>query len=153
MLKYLSTTFTFGKQTKDNFINRKFQCRPTYSFIHSFFVPDFPLGRIGVGSSPRRTRNTSRSQQSQMVLLAPCQDETKQGRRYSHSTWSLDDLWAAFPWVWTVSRRTYFTILSWDILDTWPNEHSWDLSIWRNGFTSWALRISNLCFLSRSVTP
>jgi len=51
MLKYLSTTFTFGKQTKDNFINRKFQCRPTYSFIHSFFVPDFPLGRIGVAAA------------------------------------------------------------------------------------------------------
>ena len=36
MLNYLNTTSTFGKQTKDNFINRKFQCRPTYSLIHSF---------------------------------------------------------------------------------------------------------------------
>jgi len=34
MLNYLNTTFTFGKQSKDNFINRKFQCRPAYSFIH-----------------------------------------------------------------------------------------------------------------------
>ena len=24
---------------------------------------------------------------------------TKQGRRCSHATWSLDELWAAFPWV------------------------------------------------------
>ena len=30
MLNYLNTTFTFGKQAKDNFINRKVQCRPTY---------------------------------------------------------------------------------------------------------------------------
>ena len=29
MLNYLNTTLTFGKQTKDNFINRKVQCRPT----------------------------------------------------------------------------------------------------------------------------
>jgi len=27
MLNYLNTTFLFGKQTKDNFINRKVQCR------------------------------------------------------------------------------------------------------------------------------
>jgi len=49
MLNYLNTTFTFGKQTKDSFINRKFQCRPTYSFIHSFSCPlltAFPLGRV-----------------------------------------------------------------------------------------------------------
>ena len=31
MLNYLNTAFTFGKQTKDNFINRKFQCRPAFS--------------------------------------------------------------------------------------------------------------------------
>jgi len=34
MLNYLNTTFTVGKQTKDNLINRKFQYRPTYSFTH-----------------------------------------------------------------------------------------------------------------------
>jgi len=43
MLNYLNTTFTFGKQTKDNFINRRVQCRPTYSFIHSFWCPLFLL--------------------------------------------------------------------------------------------------------------
>jgi len=41
MLNYLNTTFTFGKQNKDNFINRKFQCRPANSFIHSFSCPFF----------------------------------------------------------------------------------------------------------------
>ena len=33
---------------------------------------------------------------NQIVPLAPHQDGTKQGWRCSHSTWSLDDLWAAF---------------------------------------------------------
>jgi len=57
MHNYLNTTFTFGKQTKDNFINRKFQCRPTYSFTH--FGARFSFGESHGGSSPRRTRNTS----------------------------------------------------------------------------------------------
>jgi len=60
MLNYLKTTFTFGKQTKDSFINRKFQCRPTHSLIHSILCPLF-LWEIRGGSSPRRTRNTSQS--------------------------------------------------------------------------------------------
>ena len=34
MLNYLNTTLTFGKQTKDNLINTKFQYKPTYSFTH-----------------------------------------------------------------------------------------------------------------------
>jgi len=38
-------------------------------------------------------------QQSLIVLLAPHQDETKQGRRYNRASWSLDDLWVAFLWV------------------------------------------------------
>ena len=32
MLNYLNTTFTLGKQNEDDFINRKVQRRPTYSF-------------------------------------------------------------------------------------------------------------------------
>jgi len=47
MLYYLNTTFAFGKQTKDNFINRKIQCRPTHSFIYSFScLPPCPLARV-----------------------------------------------------------------------------------------------------------
>ena len=61
MLDYLNTTFTFGKQTKDNFINSKVQiCWCIYSFIYSFSCPLFLRESRG-GSSPRRTRNTSRS--------------------------------------------------------------------------------------------
>ena len=44
MLNYLNTTLTFGKQTKDNFISRKVQCRPTHSFIFSFSCPLFLRG-------------------------------------------------------------------------------------------------------------
>jgi len=44
MLDYLNTTFTSGKQTKDNFINRKVHCRPTHSFIYSFSCQLFLWG-------------------------------------------------------------------------------------------------------------
>jgi len=40
-LNYLNTTFNFGKQTKDNFINRKVQCRPG---PHTHFRARFFLG-------------------------------------------------------------------------------------------------------------
>jgi len=36
-------------------------------------------------------------QQSQIVPLAPHQDRTKQSRRCGQATWTLVDLWAAFP--------------------------------------------------------
>jgi len=42
----LNTTFTFGKQTKDNFINTKVKCRRTYSFIYSFSCPLFLCGEL-----------------------------------------------------------------------------------------------------------
>ena len=48
MLNCLYTTFSLGKQTKDNFINRKFRCRPAYSFI---FTPGFLLGRVAGGAA------------------------------------------------------------------------------------------------------
>ena len=59
MLIYLNTTSIFCKQTKDNFINRMVQCRPTYSITH--FRASFSFGEIRGGSSPTKTRNTSRS--------------------------------------------------------------------------------------------
>jgi len=50
-------------------------------------------------------------QQSQTVLLASNQDGAKQGRRCSHSTWSLDDLWATSPWLFAspVFRAAFWT--------------------------------------------
>jgi len=98
MLNYLNKTFTSGKQTKDNLVYRKVQCGPTDSFIHSFLCPLF-FTESRRGSSPRKTQNYHDQHQSQIVLLAPHQDGTKRGRRCSHATWSLDKLWAAFPWV------------------------------------------------------
>jgi len=60
ILNYLNTAFTFGKRTKDTFINRTIQY--VYEFTDSLiFVPAFFWGEGHGGSSPNRTRNTSRS--------------------------------------------------------------------------------------------
>jgi len=94
---YLNTTFAFGKQTKNNFINRKVECRPTYLFTH--FRAHFFFGEKR-GAAPLGWPEIPHDQQhSRIVLLAPHQDGTKQGRWCSHTTWSLDELWAAFPWM------------------------------------------------------
>jgi len=81
-------------------MHRKFKCSRSYSFIHSFiFVPGFPLGRIARAVDLGGREKPHDRQQSKIVLLAPLQDGTKKGRRSSHATWSLDDLWSALPWV------------------------------------------------------
>ena len=59
ILNYLTMTFTLGKQTKDNVINRKFQCWPAHSLNHSFiFIPGFPLRRVA-GENTSRSRTIS----------------------------------------------------------------------------------------------
>jgi len=70
-------------------------------FISFIFMPGFPLVRVAL------TRATALAelgiphgqQQFQIVLMAPHQNGTNQGRRCSHSTQALDDLRPAFPWV------------------------------------------------------
>jgi len=62
-------------------------------------MPAFPLGR-SLGNIARRTWNTSWSTAISDSSAGSSLRRTKQGRRCTHSTWSLDDLWAAFPWVW-----------------------------------------------------
>jgi len=57
---YSNRTFTFGKQTTDNFIYKKVQWRSTHSFIFSFSCRFF-FGESREGSSRRGTWNTSRS--------------------------------------------------------------------------------------------
>jgi len=84
ILNYLNTTFNFGKQTGDNFINRKVQYKPIYSFIHSFSC--LLLGESRGQQNPRMIRNTSRSTAISDGSVAPHQDVTKQGRRCSHAT-------------------------------------------------------------------
>ena len=94
ILNYLNTTFAFGKQTNDNFINRKFQFRLAYSCTH--FHASFTFGESRGGSSPRMTRNTSRSREISDNSAGSTPRRDKQGRRCSHSTWFLDELWTAF---------------------------------------------------------
>ena len=67
--------------------------------IHPFiFMPAFPLGRVTRATSPGGLKIRHSQQWFQVILLAPHQDGTKQGWGCSHSTWSLDNLQAAFPW-------------------------------------------------------
>ena len=98
MLNYLNTIFTFGKQTEDNFINRKFQCTPaTHSFTH--FRAHFSYGGVAGTAGLGGPEIPHGQLHSQKVPLGPHQDGNKQGRRCSHATWSLDELRAAFLWV------------------------------------------------------
>jgi len=53
----------------------------------------------------------------------------------------------------SVASMTCLANLWWDILVTWPDQRSWDLSIRKTGLTFRALWISQLRDLSRSVTP
>jgi len=58
-------------------------------------VPSHPTGRFPWTS----LEIPHRFQPPLIVLLAPHQDRTKQGRRCNHSTWFLVDLWIAFAWM------------------------------------------------------
>ena len=75
---------------------------------HSFsrFHAAFSLGRVARAAAVGGPGIPRDQQQSQIVLLAPHQDGTKQGRRCSHVTWSLDKLWAALPLVFSVAWWT-----------------------------------------------
>jgi len=71
-----------------------------FLFLHSLiFVPSFPLGRVAGQQSLEDSKYLTINSNLGIVLLALRQGGTKQGRRCSHSTWSLDDLLAAFSWV------------------------------------------------------
>jgi len=80
---------------------------------HSFSCLLFLIGRVA-GPTALRLGIPRDQQYFQIVLLAPHQDRTKEGRRCSQSNWSLDDIWVAFPWVWTtglaspVFRRAFW---------------------------------------------
>jgi len=119
---------------------------------HSFFLSlsyRFSPGEGRRGRSPRRSPKPHGFQQPLIVLLAPHQDGTKQGRRCSHVTWSLVNLWAGSL---GVASRTCLANLSWDILVMWPKHPCCDLSIRRRGGSKFrAVRISLLrTFLQKS---
>ena len=83
------------KQTKDNFINKKVQWRPTYTLIHLLIiVPGFLLGGIAGAAALGGPEIPHDQQQSQIVLLAPHQDRTRQGWRCTHAPSSLNKLQA-----------------------------------------------------------
>ena len=90
MLNYFNMTFTFGKQIKNNFINRKVECRSTYSF--TYFRARFSYGESRGGSSLRMTGNTSRSTalSDSSAGSTPRRDQARS--RCSDAIWSLDEL-------------------------------------------------------------
>ena len=101
--------------------------------------------------SPTRTRNNSRSTaiSDTVALLAPDQDRTKQGRRYSHST---------PPGTWTTSgtlsrgcSQQAMPFQSFLGHSGHMAEPSWGLSIRKSGSTFVVLRISS-CALCREVS-
>jgi len=96
-------------------INRRENIFIYYSFI---FMVAFPPGRIAGAPDPEGLGIPHGQQQFQVILLTPHYDRTNQGRTCGHSTWFLDDLLAAFPWVW---QQTCYVSLLWGILDTRPN--------------------------------
>jgi len=67
--------------------------------ISFIFKPAFPLGRVTGATALGGLGIYHGQQQVQIALLAPHQDGATQCRRCSHSTWALDDLWVALPWV------------------------------------------------------
>jgi len=71
-----------------------------YILIHLLiFVTAFRFSRVAGAAALEGPEMPHGQQQSQEALLAPHQDGTKQGQRCSHSTLSLDELWADFLWV------------------------------------------------------
>jgi len=89
---YLNTTFTFGKRTEDNFINRKVRCRPTYAFIHSCSCPLFLYGEPPGQQPLKNPKYLTINRNFRYFCWLPHLDGTKQGRRCSHATWSLHEL-------------------------------------------------------------
>jgi len=75
-------------------------CEDPYSFIHfhTCFSSQQGRGAAALGGGLEIAKG---QQQSQIVSLAPHQDRTQHSRRCSYATWSLDDLWAAFPHIHT----------------------------------------------------
>jgi len=74
--------------------------RKSYGFIYSFiFTPTFPLGRVAAAVAPGVLEIPHGFQQPLIAPLALHQNRTKKGRICNHTTWSLVNFWAAFPWI------------------------------------------------------
>jgi len=68
-------------------------------FVPDFFFSTDFLFRLSGAAALGRPEIPHDQQQSQIPLLAPQQDGTKQGERCSHTTWSLDEPRVAFLWM------------------------------------------------------
>ena len=75
---HLISSVTFGKKSKDNFINRKVLLKSTYSFIHSFRA-HFPLGRVPGRATLREPNMPHDQQQSQFPWLHTMTGPSKVG--------------------------------------------------------------------------
>ena len=120
-------------------------------FVHSsMFLPAFPLGRVAgqqLYVDPKYfTINSSfRKFPSVHTKTGP----SKVGDVVTRHL-VLEPL-DCFPA--DAASRTCLVNLSWAILETWSNHPAWIFRIRKFGVTFRTLRISNLCFLSRSVIP
>jgi len=74
----------------------RFTNTPFHIFI---FMPALPLRRITGIAALGGLETPHDFQKSLIVLLAPHPEGITQGRRCSHTIWSLDDIWATFSWV------------------------------------------------------
>jgi len=109
-----------------------------------------PLERVAGAATPEGLEIPHGQQQSQVVLLDPDQDGTKQGRRCNHASWLLVDLLGHF--IMGVASRTCLDNLSWDILNTRPKQRTWDLSIRRRGGSAFRTSLFRSCALCCEVS-
>ena len=62
------------------------------ALLHSFIlILAFPMRRVAEAAAPGRLEIPHSFQLSQIILLAPRQDRSKQGRGCNHATWSFVD--------------------------------------------------------------
>jgi len=67
-----------------------------WTLIRPFiFISDCPVMRVAAGGVKFLTIFA----QSQIALLLPDQERTRQGQKCNQTTWSFVNLWAVFPWV------------------------------------------------------
>jgi len=99
---------------------------------HNRFTPCLPPGKLAGTATLGGLEIPQSFQQPVIVPLAPHQNGTKQGRRLTDATWSMDEISAAFPGMWPARLLAN---LSWVILVTWSNQQSWDLPIRRSDRT------------------
>jgi len=119
----------------------------TSVYLIIYFTPAFP-GQCREGSSPRAPEIRANFQQPLVALLAPHQGGPS---KVGYLIAAPDPRRPLDRFPLGVDSRNIIDNLSRSILITWPNNRSWDLSIWRSDSTFRSLRSSQKRTLSRSV--